>query len=294
MKKSKTNKSEPPKHLYKYATIDSVPHILNNSSIKITNPTEFNDPFDCNFPSFNLEKVDMIKIAKSAFLSSSKSKKIDPKIEFILRQQTGKANELKASIQKDFDKLTDQWSVLLNQLRVLSLTTKPDNILMWSHYADFHKGATLKFRYDPTSTFGSAKKVKYDDGETLLPNFMEEMIKKLANSVFSDDEGTQQKTADTSSTEALYILLNYLFLKKKEWAYEGEYRIILEKTNAKIITNPSQNIDTIKFNPDELEEIIFGVSIDPDKTKIIEKIVESKFSNTKLVFAKKNGWNLLI
>ncbi|CAE6900940.1 hypothetical protein ACOMICROBIO_NCLOACGD_01505 [Vibrio sp. B1ASS3] len=33
------------KQLYKYVTPDSIEIILRNSSIKITNPSEFNDPW---------------------------------------------------------------------------------------------------------------------------------------------------------------------------------------------------------------------------------------------------------
>ncbi len=77
---------------------------------------------------------------------------------------------------------------------VISFTESVDNFLMWSHYADEHKGIAIEF--DPTHEFfNDLRKVEYSDE------------RKKSNKPFP------------------YSLDDYFFNKSNHWRYENEWRI---------------------------------------------------------------------
>lgn len=107
-----------------------------------------------------------------------------------------------------------------NKKGVLSLSSVNNNILMWSHYSDNHKGICFGFEWDEgEEIFGQYKKVRYqthyDDVWSWL-NTDEEIVKKI------------------------------IYNKSIDWNYEKEYRIITKKIKA------------VKFAKINLKEIIFG------------------------------------
>ncbi|WP_188563958.1 DUF2971 domain-containing protein [Hymenobacter frigidus] len=87
-----------------------------------------------------------------------------------------------------------------NENGVCCFTKDPKNILMWSHYADSHKGLCLKFDVlaDPRSFF-VAFKVEYKE-EYPIWNHLREA------------EGQS--------------VTNLLITKASQWAYEQEYRVL--------------------------------------------------------------------
>ena len=86
--------------------------------------------------------------------------------------------------------IPDRW-------KVYCLTPIPDSTLMWSHYAENHKGICLEFQLD-NPVFGSAQEVKY------LSSYPKWTPLSLMNS------------------NEPHVLLT----KSDDWQYEREYRII--------------------------------------------------------------------
>lgn len=278
-------------HIYKYVDSDSSQKILSNSSLKITNPNEFNDPFDCSIPLFDVGNIDVVKILKEGFSKRLNINKNDPRLNIILQQQKNDLLALEVDIAKQSTEMFQHWDELIGQLRVLSLTTKPDNILMWSHYAKNHTGVALKFKYK--SSFGIAEEVKYDEGERLLPRFIEHMIRVIVQST-SSGEGDELGLTDLASERTLNILLKYFYLKRSEWKYESEYRLVLNAQSDKISKIQGTNIDVIKFNVGDLEEVIFGISAKKEDIENISAIVQEKYPNATIKKAQKIGWELKI
>ena len=116
----------------------------------------------------------------------------------------------------------------------LSAAEPTKNTLMWSHYADKHKGLCFEFEKAEFELF-------YDDTEKRKVKYE---IKKV-------DYETANKIP--------------LLTKDSSWKYEMEYRIILdyEKT---IKENKYQR--TFIFEKQCLNKIYFGVNVSPD---VIEK-----------------------
>ena len=121
-----------PRYLYKYRSIDNACDFLCNHSIYFSNYKEFNDPFE-----------------------SACKKKFDFTYEQYVEtfQRWGKdyydaalkADEIRRGQVDSKALLKQATDIILNTFSYYCMTESPDNILMWSHYADSHKGVCFKF-----------------------------------------------------------------------------------------------------------------------------------------------------
>lgn len=294
-KKKKINKNNTvikkensPKILYKYVTLESIEPILENASIKFTNPLEFNDPFDCNMPSFDLGLVDIKKLIKDEFTKGLGIERNNREFNQFLSSMMLEFKEIRNSILKDSKTMIADWDVLLGGFRILSLTTKPDNILMWSHYARDHKGVVLGFKSD--SSLGEAGKVNYDEGNVLLSKFLESMCKVLIQDVTRN--GRSDALTDVAASKTIDVLFKYFFLKKEEWSYENEYRIILPADHKKI--KHVGVMDLVEFNKQDLLSVTFGIGTPEKNIKDINILLKDKYQHVSIHQAYKEGWNLKI
>jgi len=102
---------------------------------------------------------------------------------------------------------------------IFCMTPKPNNLLMWAHYADQHKGACIKFDLlKDVTTFNFPKSVDYSD-DYYSYNYLREQGK---------------------ASMAIWH-------KSKEWAYEEEFRIVKPTFHG-----------LIEVKPDAVVEVIFG------------------------------------
>nr|WP_321382150.1 DUF2971 domain-containing protein [uncultured Vibrio sp.] len=98
---------------------------------------------------------------------------------------------------------------LYRQYGIISLTETRDNLLMWSHYAEEHKGMVIEF--DITAPFFSGQ---HSDGNDLVGSVNRVLYRKKRINELSN-----------------YYLEPY-FVKSDEWLYEKEHRILLPNKNA--------------------------------------------------------------
>ena len=138
-----------PRYLYKYRSIKSAIVFLKNNSIYFSNYKDFNDPFE-NACKMRLDFTP--KQYYDAFLrwgvDSFSAKKEAEKIR--LGYINGK------------DMLRQATDIMLNGFAYFCMAKEPDNILMWSHYADSHKGVCFKFDLLQDDTFLNTVPVDYD------------------------------------------------------------------------------------------------------------------------------------
>lgn len=294
-KKKKINKkkvskkyTDNPEILYKYVTLESVEPILENASLRFTNPLEFNDPFDCNMPSFDFGHVDIKKLIKDEFSRTMGIDHRSQEFNQFIASITPKFNELRDGILNESKSMLADWDKLLSNFRILSLTTKPDNILMWSHYAKDHKGVVLGFKVN--SSLGEAGKVNYDEGNLLLGRFLESMSKVLIRDVIND--GGSNTLTDVAASKTIDVLFKYFFLKKEEWSYENEYRIVMPANHAKV--KNLKEMDVVEFDKQDLLSITFGIGTPEESIRDITAIIESEYQHVSILRAYKDGWNLKI
>lgn len=231
-----------PQYVYKMRSVNRfLFDMLINSEMWFSNPNSFNDPFDCN-----------IQISTEG----SSEKDIQNYFEKYLSKMCDK-NEIEKIKNRnitiaEFEKLINGVSKrVLHKKGVACFLDNKDNLLMWSHYADSHKGVCLKFDVlEASEFFTPAKRVKYESSYPIY-NYLSD----------------KNKVADL------------LFTKSKDWEYEGEVRVIKDKS------------DNYPFPKSALKEVIFGCNISASDKKTISAIIKDKYPQTKLVQAQRSANN---
>jgi hypothetical protein len=198
--------------LYKYINLEDGLKILLNQTLKLSSPSVFNDPFDFSnsLIDYKISKEYAKDLVERRFNSDSR------------KEKRAKARELQKShkMQPVFD---DGITKHKERFRVSCFSKIKDEILMWSHYADKHKGICIGLKIPLVS----------NDFFTLPVNYTIEINPLDFN-------------ADRTKSIKYWMTTKY-----KKWIYEEEYRIINDQSTEII------NIDT-----GWVQEIIFGCSID--------------------------------
>lgn len=219
-----------PTHFYKYRSLrcdsqEFTRKILFDNELWFPAPEMFNDPFD-TWPTFSFESTPNEKLV----LYTRQNKRNHP--EWSEEQCKQMAQELverpvvDPHTQEARDNMQRQHTDFIrNRIGVLCLCENPNNILMWSHYANEHRGVCLKFDgyYD---FFAQAQKVEYPPNRHPVNPFRDSPEQQMEASVLN---------------------------KYERWAYEDEWRIV----------DYLQGSGAHPFPPNSLAGIIMGASISP-------------------------------
>jgi len=190
-------------------------------------PSKMNDPFEC----LSLAKKDF-PIEELATLKS------------YCGQSTNES--LNRLANHGDDALKDLFNLIrcntLKEMAFCSLSEKPDNILMWSHYGSSHRGFVVGFEFKEMKDH-HFQKVQYCDSLTefdVLPHL------KIVEEDYSPE-----------NMEAIFKE----FSKKAScWEYENEWRIWRKE--------PCY----YTFEPHEVKEIYFGVNCDLETKSIVNNL----------------------
>ena len=259
----KINEQTPPvpKLLFKYRDISNELHLetLTELTIFLSSAHKFNDPFDCKIP------LEYLQLATDEELRRNFARKL-----IMMHGNEKEKNNLEEGVEKFMAKkhLTNKEELLqleendkkkLNDFGIYSVSAISNNLLLWSHYANSHKGICIGFNakklYD-NCKFDSLGPVTYFDK---YPNM----------SVLRDNED---------------LYYNQLYNKSLDWYYEKEFRYV--KINAASTK--------LKFNPDIVEEIYIGCMASEESINTIKQLREKKYSAARLFICKKsrNGYYL--
>lgn len=142
----------------------------------------------------------------------------------------------------------------LKNIGVLCLSCRKNSVLMWSHYADEHKGLTIGFEIDENVP---CNPVEY---KSSLP-------KRDLSYFFSK----KRSNADG--------FIDITFTKHEDWIYEKEYRICVSGGNR------------LSSIPGKIIEINFGCKMPKDSKKTLSKLVAHipGGKSIQLYSAKKDG-----
>ncbi|MBS1257632.1 MAG: hypothetical protein MAG551_00676 [Candidatus Scalindua arabica] len=181
------NKEEIPDVLYKYSTLsaNSISSLI-NKTVWFADPRSFNDPFDCRF--------DILESLPKSFKMPAKIG-----VEIMAEKFNACKNAEENNTIKEYRKKLEK---ALTEIGVLCLAGSNDNMLMWSHYADKHKGFCLGFRMTGNDAF-KVRPVSYEGKyvEIKIEDFADKYKEYIEDIIFS---------------------------KVSDWAYEKEYRIVTE------------------------------------------------------------------
>ncbi|WP_172912759.1 DUF2971 domain-containing protein [Pantoea stewartii] len=241
---------EQPKHLYKYRSISnhldlaadfSLINLINCEAI-FSSRRIFNDLFDSKIQLINPTP----KHIKELSLLCEKSKKHMLLSCIHKGKFTPAGDRLLSDIDEQFTKILDTYAFIC-------LSSRADSNLMWSHYADSHRGFCIEFKGE----FINARKVTYADTipslktiDLLKVNLFDDPFEKLGNDI-----------------------LAALCTKLKEWEYESEYRVIASKELAEF--NGPPYFKKVPYDYQWLESVIFGCRMDKNiKNYIIQNLPE--------------------
>lgn len=253
-----------PAILYKYRNFtEQSLRILENRELYFSSPTKFNDPFDSCVP-LTLTNLDEIitKMIEQDDTSISQS------LRDSLRQGNKAAwdecrNNFRLLNQNEHRQRCDK------EFGICSLTENFSNLLMWSHYADSHRGFCIGLnlnnildRVYPQIRLNGGNldviwcfKVQYNESYPLLEY-------RIVN------PDIDKRDAEAKVLEAFQPLLN----KSNEWSYENEWRLVSFDANNFSIT----------FLPEDLTAVYLGCSILDDNRKRIERLVKQNYHSTKI------------
>jgi hypothetical protein len=229
---------------YKYLPFDEGSLcVISEGTIKFTQPSKLNDPFDCS-PDFDVSSIedylktrpDLLRRAGEALnLSSAELVKEEPAM--IKRVET-------AAEEGAFSKPA------VEQVGICSLTRDPLNLLMWAHYACGHTGFVVEFDIPLVVTDVDSPPTKDRILEWLTPQVVEyQVTRPVAN--FFDDKDTMGK--------------KQFLIKEKCWTYEQEERVI----------DYIRGHGIHKYDrPTILSSIIAGMNIGPKEYMALVKSVE--------------------
>ncbi len=232
-----------PNYLYKYRTLDEYSEkILLNNEIYIPSPLEFNDPFDCKFNYDINTSVKYLRKQLREQYPSFSNEQLNEAVEWQISLETHKDPTQWKEVK------TQSMNNLLNRVGVYCLSETNDNILMWSHYSNGHKGFCLEFNLN--SYLSRAMKVKYQKKYPAL-------------------EFTGNEDQDKIFFDAL------LFTKSDFWCYEKEWRVI-----------EPMGSGAYQIGDDDLNGIIMGCQISDQHRTRIMYMIEKRKNKPKLYQAR--------
>ncbi|MGL1958428.1 MAG: DUF2971 domain-containing protein [Colwellia sp.] len=210
--------------LYKYKPMNQFTlDIIASERIFYALPESFNDPFDtkCSFTNSSaiIQSTDAQKIAR-AFPN-------DPDIM---------AFELK-STSSDIDKFHHN----LKNFGIVSLAESAADILMWSHYADNHKGICIELERHENNELGNisvTRKIVYTKS---YPSLNSKIL-------------LSQDNFDSSLQRILYT-------KSKQWVYENEWRTF-KPEGGKVYSLPGK-----------IKSVTFGARASTMDIEIVKKLI---------------------
>ena len=211
-----------PLTLYKYESFSAQSiENLKNQVIYFGSPLRFNDPYDCAlFPSINEPTNAEVDEIRSHYLATPDLEKV-VEAQFQNMSVPGLRVLLLQIGQGVLDREVQRF---LSQRGVSCFAERPDNLLMWSHYADHHKGFCLEFKTD-CETFEKIRQVKY---VSQMPAF--DLVPMLCHDDFDQ-------------------VLDLFCTKSLDWQYEREWRA-LHKEAGTAYTYPSDVLTGIYFGPE--------------------------------------------
>ncbi|CAG0978158.1 hypothetical protein RHDC4_01707 [Rhodocyclaceae bacterium] len=202
-----------PRRLYKYRAFNvNTLRLLNQAEVFYADPTEFNDPLDSN-PTIHVDTdiPSLEKLLYKMLLETEGKEHAQKQIgnhRYMSTEYGDYKSDPETATYYTGRLATHVHELLANDLGrhgVMSLARKWNCPLMWSHYADEHRGLCIE--YDMTDTvFKDLRPVAYDAPRAVrVSDLIDWKLKK-------------------SAAARERILSTFFFSKAPQWRYEREWR----------------------------------------------------------------------
>lgn len=251
--------------LFKYLHPDRT-DVLLGQSIRFSSPAVLNDPFELKphlaalaspehmeaemtrvFPELMREELAKLPSEVRALVS------VEALQELFVRQLPQAKRNVQGMAEMLMPKLQEVMAQKFEELiGILCLSESANNLLMWAHYADSHRGFVIEFderspffdrRISPDDEFRHLRKVTYNAKRPSLT---------LAN------------VEDFSP----------FMTKGTDWEYEAEWRMILPlDTASRVIGEGPQAVHLFDFPPESITSVVLGCRMLAQKKDEVREIL---------------------
>lgn len=244
-----------PRTLYKYRDWTNQNHqrFITHQEIYFPKPTEFNDPFDGNIPvRWDLMTYEQC-VEKNLEILNAFHKNKD---QSQLREYAKKVTDEKKmwhpeNLAKERPEQLKKWNSIIG---LFSLSSVPDNILMWSHYSSNHTGFVVGL-----------------DTDSLCNNFDFDYLEPIS---YQAEYPIISGLDDT--TEQFY---KKFFFKSCLWEYEKEWRISKNHIEKRVV----------KLDKATFKEILIGCKCNIKETdRIARSAIKSLGTHIQIYKADKH------
>lgn len=234
--RSRPESEKPPAILYKYMSVETARIVLSTGKLRFQSPLRYNDPLDSQWdvfwPLFTPEAIKYEQDLTEQVIRNPSSwpADADTRSTDLMNQQRARINALPREQREkaiadfiqnisdrpmNFKSLARRFQDIRRRMRVLCLCGNVDSILMWSHYADQHRGIVLGF---DSAAFEKGLKrplepVVYRDGPPQLIDPYA-WIRAIVC-------GSPQPELTTGRDR------EWVLTKHSSWTYEREWRFVL-------------------------------------------------------------------
>lgn len=188
----------------------------------------------------------------------------------IIAKNTGQNT---AEIDEKIIKFKETMEIIVDELRekinsaftVTCFSKNPDNILMWSHYSNKHKGFCVEY---------DLKKMKSVDARLMLFPVLYSNKRPIIPTSLIDFSDLNNVKINTDSKAMIDMVLT-LLTKSDAWGYEEEWRIIYPKEKFKKEDNQC-------ITEQIASKVYLGANISSENEKLIRTTIEDKIPIEKL------------
>ena len=251
-----------PQILFKYVDLEGAKKILFDNTLKATPPNKFNDPFELMAGGVcNMSREHDFHLLRSydSYKKARKLKMFDDcyarYIEHIDSNQRLINHVIESSLSNQ-DSYHNEIAELVNELSktagIVCFSATNDNILMWSHYADQHKGVVIGF--DSSLLSDDWIPVDYKNERYLL---------------------NVERLTDRDET------IKMIARKSDLWAYEEEYRFVfflLQKCQNKNCNDDA--FFTFEYRSEAIREVIFGCRMSDANINDLGIALKERYGNS--------------
>ncbi len=289
--------------LCKFGTADGAAKVLEFNTVFITSPLDLNDPFEMRPAWTNTHELEQCEERQIREELTGGMFGAEPPIP--VENQIGLSDHYNERVFQDLHERFRVLSLLPSVVDVEKIHTvsRPEDTLMWSHYGDHNQGICLVF--DAEKFNNGLKKggypVEYHQERKGMPPELYSAWKRLLE--------PRGEAVDQARHELLYRhYIEILTRKSPEWKYEGEVRMIYEKSALDPVSDfdevtfacpicvkagrPKSDCkqpvfrDTVKMPAEAIVAVIFGAdSPTPFVEPVLKILAENRYAHTKLFWA---------
>lgn len=278
-------------HFYKYTSADTALRVVSSHSLRWSSPIKFNDPFDHQIgfsfafsgeelgEALNEEMEKIVFGGKTSFRQPSLFSLLAMKLsaakdrlprEAVMADFAEASREVAGNLDGHIRKLHDEVQRHLTHSRVLCVTEKHDNVVMWSHYADEHRGVVFELRCigEIDNTLLAARKVRYSKNFPSFPS--------LARYV--------RHLTGEEPLDLVRLSWDIAYTKHEDWSYENEWRVHMPLLQEP----PGEGFSLLSEHPQVFGNVYLGCRMEETERTRIIAAVRKHLPHSKLLVGKKS------